>query len=142
MVKAVDRWVKKYEDRATVATEDYKYGIENPSRSPIEGAIAQRKSLEAKMRDPKTWDKWENALKFVGDEGWKKGCTEKGADRYPTGIRAGLSKYSDFASKFADHLEAGVSKVKAMPKITIDDSVKRAEAMIRHNASFTYKKGK
>ena len=141
MVKPVERWVKKYEDRATVATDDYKYGIEHPSANPIEMAISHRKDLEAKMKDPKTWDKWEEALKFVGFEGWKKGALEKGVSRYPEGIRSGLAKYKDFANKFKEHLEKGVEEVKKMPKVTLDDSVKRAEKMIRHNATFRYKRG-
>jgi len=140
MVKPADRWVKKYEARASVATEDYRYGIENPSANPIEQAIAHRKDLEAKMKDPKTWDKWEEALKFVGFDGWKKGALEKGVSRYPEGIRAGLDKYSDFAGKFKEHLEKGVAEVKKLPKVTIEDSIKRAEKMIRHNAMFRYKK--
>jgi len=140
MVKEVDRWVKKYEERASVATEDYKYGVQNPSANPIEQAIVHRKDLEAKMRAKETWDKWENALKYVGLEGWQKGALEKGVARYSEGVRAGLNKYKDFASKFKEHLEKGVATVKAMPKTTLEDSIKRAEAMIRHNASFRYKK--
>jgi len=140
MVKPVDRWIKKYEARSAVATDDYKWGIENPARSPTGEAIAHRKDLEAKMTKKETWDKWESALKFVGDDGWRKGAIEKGVDRYAPGIRTGLPKMTDFANKFKGHLEAGVEAVKKLPKVTIDDSIRRATEMIKHNAKFVYKK--
>ena len=142
MVKPIERWIRKYEDRASVAVEDYKWGVQNPSASPIEQAIAHKEDLMKKMAKKETWDKWEEALKFVGDEGWVKGCLEKGVDRYPTGIRVGVDKYKDFASKFKEHLEKGVAEVKKLPKVTLEDSIKRAEKMIRHNAMFRYKKAR
>jgi len=140
MVKSPDKWVSKYERRATVATEDYRDGVMNPSRDPIQAAISMRKTLEAKMARKETWDKWEAGLKYVGFEGWQKMALEKGVDRYAPGVRASLDKYADFASKFAEHLRKGVEEVHKMPKVTIDDSIKRAEYMIRHNAQFRYKK--
>ena len=51
-----------------------------------------------------------------------------------------INKYKDFASKFKEHLDKGVAEVRAMPKATLEDSIKRAEKMIRHNAMFRYKK--
>ncbi len=140
MVKDVDRTVNKYNTRASVATDDYKFGVENPARSPTDAAIAQRKTLETKMASKETWDKWEAARKAVGDEGWRKGALDKGVDRYAPGVRAGLGKYQDFYAKFKEHLERKVEEIKKMPKVTIDDSIKRATEMIRHNAGFRYKK--
>lgn len=140
MVKEVARWRDKYERRAAVATDDYKFGVENPARSPTDAAIAARKTLEAKMAAKETWDKWEAARKFAGDEGWRKGALEKGVDRYPIGVRVGLPKYEDFANKFKAHLEKKVEDIHKMPKVTIDDSIKRATEMIKHNAGFRYKK--
>lgn len=140
MVKPVDRWVKKYEARASVATDDYRWGIENPAVSPTGEAIAHRKDLETIMADKRTWDRWEEGLRFVGDEGWKKGALEKGVDRYVPGVRTGLPKVSDFATKFRGHLEAGIKEVKKLPFVTLDDSIRRATEMIKHNAKFRYKR--
>jgi len=140
MVKPVDRWVKRYEERTAVAEEDYRWGVQNPKRGPASAAIANRKVIEEKMRRKETWDKWEAGLRFVGDEGVIKAAVEKGAPRYVPGVKASLDKVRDFATKFAAHLEAGQKKVWAIPKITIEDSIKRAAEMIRHNAQFRYKK--
>jgi hypothetical protein len=92
------------------------------------------------MADPKTWDKWEAALKAVGNEKWQKASVQKGVARYGPGVEFGKPYYSDFASKFKAHLDAGVDAVRKMPKVSIEDSVARASAMIKHNAKFTYKK--
>lgn len=140
MVKSVESWLRKYEERATVATEDYKRGVANPKRPPATAAIQARKAIEAKMRSKETWDKWESNLRQVGDDGVIRAALEKGADRYAPGVRAGLPKVQQFAQQFSTHLEAGQKKVLAMPKITLDDGIKRAEAMIRHNAGFRFKK--
>jgi len=140
MVKPTDRWIKKYEARASVATDDYRWGIENPSVSPTGEAIAHRKDLETKMAKKETWDKWEDGLRFVGDEGWMKGALEKGVDRYVPGVRVGIPKFSSFAEKFRGHLDAGVKEVKKLPKVTLDDSIKRASEMIKHNSRFRFKR--
>jgi hypothetical protein len=140
MVKPPARWKKKYVDRATVATDDYKFGVEHPVRSQMEAAIAGRKTLEAKMAKKETWDKWQEGLEYVGDEGWRKGCIEKGVDRYAPGVRVGADKYSEFAEKFSEHLKVKVEEIRKLPKITIEDSIKRAAEMIRHNAAFRFKR--
>lgn len=140
MVKPVDKWVGKYSDRASVAEGDYEYGVRNPKRPPVSAAIANRDALQKKMAMKETWDKWEAGLKFVGDAGVMNAAATKGKERYVSGVRAGIDKVRDFASKFASHLEAGQRKVWAMPKVTTEDSVNRAAAMIRHNATFRYKK--
>ena len=43
-----------------------------------------------------------------------------------------------FYEQFSKHLEAGLAKVLAMPKVTLEDAIQRAAAMIRHNAQFRY----
>ena len=140
MAISTDRWLRKYESRTAVAEDDYRFGVQNPKRPPASAAIGARKTLETKMSSKATWDKWEAALKYVGDDGVIKAAVEKGAPRYVPGVRASLDKVRDFASKFAPYLEAGQKKVLSMPKVTLDDSIARSAAMIRHNAGFRYKK--
>ncbi len=139
MVKDVSRWVGKYEQRASVAEDDYRHGVQNPKRGPASAAIANRKAIEAKMAAKSTWDKWESKLRAVGDEGVIKAAVEKGAPRYVAGVRAGLPKVQRFAEQFSAHLEAGQKAVLAMPKITEADSEARMIAMSRHNRKFRFK---
>lgn len=140
MVKPAARWVDKYGRRTAVATPDYQWGVQNPSRDPTAAAISMKETLKAKMADAKTWDKWEEALKAVGMGKWQEAALNKGASRYGPGVEFGKKYYSDFASKFEAHLAAGVAEVYKLPKVTIEDSINRAATMIRHNAKFRYKK--
>lgn len=140
MVKSIDKWVGRYEQNSSVATDSYRFGVSNPKRPPASAAIAARKTIEAKMRMKETWDKWESGLRSVGDDGVIKAALEKGADRYAPGIRAGLPKVQAFAQQFAPHLEAGQRKVFALPNVTPEDSERRMLEMSRHNRQFKFKR--
>jgi hypothetical protein len=140
MAKPAERWVGKYQARTSVARPDYEWGVQNPSRGPITAAIGAKETLMAKMAARETWDKWEAALRYVGDEGWKDAALKKGAPRYTDGVSYGLPKFTDFASKFKAHLDAGLPAIRAMPRRTLEESIAKAAAMIKHNAKFTYKK--
>jgi hypothetical protein len=140
MSKPVERWTDKYAKRTAVAKDDYAWGVQNPSRPPVEAAIEQRRTLEAKMASKSTWDKWQDALSFVGSEGVKKAAAEKGADRYLPGVQFGMPKFTDFASKFKTHLDAQLPTIRKMSTATLDESIAKAAAMIKANAAFRFKK--
>jgi len=139
-VKSVEDALAKYLKRTEVARDDYVKGIQNPKRDPTKAAISMRSTLEAKMASKATWDKWQEKLESVGFKGWQEGALKKGADRYLPGVRMGAKYWKQFYTQFKPHLEEGLRKVYALPRATIDDSCKRAETMIRHNAKFRYKK--
>jgi len=132
MSKPVEKWIEKYEKRATIAAPDYEWGVKNPRASPTERAIEMKSTLVAKMADPATWDKWEKKRREAGDVKWLDGCLKKGVKHYPDGIRAGLPYYRKFADDFKKHIDPKLVEIRRMPKITIEDSVKRAEEFIRH----------
>jgi len=137
-VKPVELTVKKWLERARAGATLYAERVKSPRRDPIKAAIAKRADLEAKMQKKETWDKWETRLSAVGMEGWLKATLTKGVERYPRGIEFGKDKFADFYEQFSKHLEAGLAKVLAMPKVTLEDSIRRAAEMIRWNAQFKY----
>ncbi|MCD6590272.1 hypothetical protein J7K74_03775 [Candidatus Woesearchaeota archaeon] len=114
--------------------------IKQPRRDPIKAAISMRSTLEAKMADKSTWDKWQEKLEGIGFEGWLDATLNKGVPRFVPGIEYGFKYYKAFAEQFSKHLEEGLKKVLAMPKRTLDESIARAAEMIRHNAKFRFKK--
>tara|TARA_R100000501_G_C2625250_1_gene118648 strand:- start:989 stop:1411 length:423 start_codon:yes stop_codon:yes gene_type:complete len=140
MVKDLKRVIDKYERNASAAADEYVAGLKNPKRGPVTGAIANRATLEAKMKQKSTWDKWEANLKAVGDDGVLKAAIDKGSLNYPTGIAAGIPKMRKFLEQFLPHLEAGRSSIDRMQKRTIEESIAKNAAQIRHNAKFSYKK--
>jgi len=137
-VKPVDYVASKWKSRAQSAVEDYKRFVQSPSRDPIAAAISMKETLVAKMRSDETWRKWEEKLSAVGFKGWLEAVLTKGVQRYPQGIEFGSKYYEQFYSEFSKHLEAGLEQIYRMPRVTLEDSINRAAAMIRHNAKFRF----
>jgi len=137
-VKPVDYVTQKWRARASAAVEDYKRFVQAPSRDPIAAAISMKETLMAKMRSDETWKKWEEKLSAVGFKGWLEAVLNKGVQRYPQGIEFGTKYYEQFYSEFSKHLEAGLEKVYSLPRVTLEDSIRRAAEMIRHNAQFRF----
>jgi len=137
-VKPVDVSARKYLDKALAGKPFYAYFVHHPKRSPTAAAIAMKETLMKKMALSETWDKWEQKRAAVGDAGWLAGVELKGIDRFPKGIEVGSARWFDFYSDFKGTLEKNLVEVYKLPRVTIDDSVKRAETMIRLNAVYRY----
>jgi len=139
-LKPTDIVVKKWADRAKAGVELYREFTRTPKRDPTAAAVAMKESLIAKMSARETWDKWESRLRNVGFNGWLYGVQTKGVQRFPQGIDAGVGYFEQFYQQFSRHLAAGLAQVYSMPKRTLEDSINRAAAMIRHNAKFKFQK--
>ena len=137
-IKPVDYVVRKWLSRARGAVEDYKAGVQAPKRNPIEAAISMKDTLKAKMAAAETWDKWESKLGAWSLDGWIKRTLEIGAARFPQGIEASQIFFKQFYEQFSKHLEEGLPKVYAIPRVTLEDAIRRAAEMIRHNAKFKF----
>lgn len=137
-IKPVDYVTKKWLERARAAVEDYKLGVQNPRRDPIKAAISMKDTLMRKMAARETWDKWEQKLSAWNLEAWSKRAVNVGANRYPTGIEASQDTFKQFYEQFSKHLAEGLPKVYSIPRVTLDDSIRRAAEMIRHNAKFRF----
>ena len=136
-LKPAELIAKKYLERTRDKTF-YVAGVKNPKRSPTEAALSMKDTWRRKMALPETAEKWAKRRAAAGDEGWLAGIELKGADRWPQGTEFGSAKILDFMNKFLPHLAAGLNQVYKMPRVTLEDSINRAAAMIRHNAKFTY----
>lgn len=132
-------WLEKYKSRAVGARKEYEAGVKAPKADPTEAAIEMQDTMLAKLTEAIVNGDWANGLRAVGQAGWQKACIEKGAPRYGPGITAGLPKYQAFVRDFAPHLEAGMASVRGMPKTTIEESIEKAAAMIRHNAAYKFR---
>jgi len=133
---------KKYLDRTRTAVPYYIYGTRNPKRSPTAAALEAAEAWHSKVSAPETLEKWKKRRAAAGDDKYYFGLETKGYKRYPEGTEVGSVYMLDFLTKFYPHLAEGLRKVYAIQKKTLDDAVKRAETMIRHNATFTYEPSK
>ena len=138
-VKSPEIAAKKFLERASGARDYYLYGVHNPKRSPTEAAISMRSTLEQKMARKEVWDRWEERRKAVGDQLWLAKIDLLGADRYPRGVEIGAALWYDFFSKFDDKLNEVLTRVYSIPRVTIDDSVRRVETLIRGLYGWRYK---
>jgi len=139
-IKSPALGARKLLERARVALPFYIHGVQNPKISPTEAALAAKDTWRRIMSMSETVEKWANNRAAVGDVGWLAGVLGKGKDRYVPGVEFGIGKYLDFATQFYPYMEPKISEIKRMPKVTIEDRIARAAAMIRHNFAFKYTK--
>jgi hypothetical protein len=135
-IKPPELGAKKLLERVRQSKSFYLWGVQNPKVSPTEAAIAVADSWHRIMSDPRTKQKWVENRKAAGDETWLAGILGKGADRLIPGVEFGIGKYLEFAKEFYPYMAAKIAEIKKMPKVTIEDRINRAAAMIRHNYNF------
>lgn len=99
--KPLDRVIQKWQNRVSIATDDY-----------VQGAVAAankwKQNTEAaadvwKQAIQQALDRWKQAVASTPADKYAKGIEEKGKDRYAQGVRLAVEEYR---SKMAKVLEA------------------------------------
>lgn len=92
--KPIDVVQKKWADRASVAADDYKFGVQNPKRDwqkATEAAFdAWTKGIQAAIAEKR----FIGGVRKAGTEKWQRKAVEVGADRYTSGVRAAVDEYA------------------------------------------------
>lgn len=140
MVKNETRWFSKYQDRTSIAGPEYEAGIRDPRRDPTAAAIDKQDEMLKNLTDSVKNGKWADGLRYSGMAGWQNAALIKGTVRYSDGVSFSLDKVRDFVSKFAAHLRSKEAEIQKMPKTSIDQSIQKAAAQIKHNAQFRFKR--
>jgi len=113
-VKPVDKVAEKWVSRASVATEDYKLGVQMAEdwATAAEKAFDRwAKALQAAIAEKR----FVGGVRAAGTDKWKKAALEKGADRYATGVRASADEYRAKISEVLRVIE-GISLPERGPK--------------------------
>jgi hypothetical protein len=139
-LKPADRIVSKWAERAKAGVNLYAEFTAQPKRDPTAAAVSMKATWQAKVSSTETANKWEQALRNVGFQGYLYGVRAKGVNRFPQGIDAGTVYMQQFMSQFLPHVAAGLAQVYRLPKTNIEESINRAATMIRHNAKFRFQK--
>lgn len=92
-VKPLDVVVKKWKARASVATEDYKYGVQNPKQPWAAAAEAAFDAWAAGVQDAIADRRFIGGVRRAGDAKWARKALEVGAARYAPGITAASEDY-------------------------------------------------
>lgn len=130
---------EKWARRLSGSTEDIRTGLGKVTESPTAKAAGKQEKMLANLSAAVRSGKWANGLKRVSLEEWKRAAIDKGVPRIASGAAAAESKMADFGAELLPHIDRGVESIKAMPDVTIEDSIARMNAFIRHMAKFTRK---
>lgn len=120
------------------STAKYKQRVEQLTENPLEAAATPEASARYinNIQASEAAGKRIAGLRRIPFSEWKRLTASKGAARLSSGATEAKGKYVAFMTQFLPHLEAGVSKLKAMPRGDLNANIQRAVAMMQHNAEF------
>lgn len=127
---ATQKWVTNIGQ----STQRIQAGVQAVTRSP--GAAAAAQSQKWLSRIQASADKWRARVGAVSLQEWQQAMINVGIPRIAQGAQQKQHKMEAFMAEFLPYLQQGVSRIEAMPSTTLEDSINRASAMIRHNAQF------
>lgn len=126
--------MQKWQQRTAGATQEMAAGVARVTEAPgMKAAAKSKKWLNAVTQAE---EKYKTNVSAVTLEQWKTAMTELGVPRVATGVQAKGYKWANFAQEFFPYLDQGIQRVQNMPDITLEDSIQRMVAMVRHNAAF------
>lgn len=131
-----EEYQEKHARRLKASIEDIRRGVGRVTANPCDAAAAKADKMIARLAEAVQSGKWARNLKKVSLEEWKDKMVNKGVPRISGGIDGAKDKVIAFAKDLLPHVDAGVNKIKALPDLTIDDSINRAATFIRHMADF------
>jgi len=133
--ETAEKWVRNLSG----SIEYIRSGVQKVTVAPSELAIKNKEKMKRKLIEAIDKGEWEAGLRKYTLDMWKKDMLTKGIDRIPSGAEASKDKMADFLAQLFSHIEAGLREIEKMPNVTLEDSIARATAWIRHMAKFTKK---
>lgn len=124
---------EKWASRTAGATQDMQRGIERVTVAP--GQLAARQADKWHQKVTQAKPKFAANVAAVPLEEWKRSAVD-GASRVASGVQAKKGKMERFTQEFYAHLDRGAPSINAMPTTTIEQSIAKAGAQMRHNAAF------
>ena len=109
MAKSAAESAQKFVERAGAASGDYVQGAQSTTKDQAAAAIAGKANWQAGIQAAITAGRYEKGLQASGKQGWLKGVTDKGANRFAEGVASGASKYATNSGKYDNARSAAVS---------------------------------
>lgn len=130
-----EKWNKNMKSAVTYIQN----GIDGVTESPCAKAAQKADKMIMNLTNAVQSGKWANSLNNVSLADWKQKTKEKVAQRLASGVDAAMAKRQKFDSYLINTVNAGLSKIKDMPDLTLDDSVNRVRAWMEHMSQNPYK---
>jgi len=134
-----DEAADKHARRLKGAIEDMTTGVGKVTTAPGQAAAKKATKMLANLTKKVQDGTWARRVAGVTLEEWKSKMIEKGIPRVSGGIDAARGKVVDFFSQLLPAIDAAQAKVKAMPDLTLEDSIQRMTTMVREMAKFKKK---
>ena len=129
-------FAEKLITRTRQAQADYVKGIQRTNVNPAAEAAKQASKWQTKVTSQEARDKFVRNLGKVSATDWQNAAVNVGAPRLSQGVEAARAKIEAIAGPLLSHIDAGQSKIKGMPSVTLEDGIARSNAFIRHMAEF------
>jgi hypothetical protein len=126
---------EKWARRASSAQTDYEYGVKGVTASPMDAAVAKQAKLRAGIIAAIDSGKWASHTKAVSLQVWQSQTVAK-SSHFVDGVRSAQPKMEAVANKLLPYMDTLAAKIKAMPDLTLSDSIARATAWITGMAGF------
>jgi len=124
-VKSADRWSKQQIDNAVAAADDWLDGVKNPSRNPIEAALAASKKFRDRLDAALKAGKWEKGLAKSSPAEIIAIAEKVGTGHYSTGVSAREVKIKRVVGELQPLAQSVSDTIQAMPDGTDAEREKR-----------------
>jgi len=113
-VKSADRWAKQQIDNAVAAATDWLDGVKNPSRNPIEAALAAKDKFVDRLNQAIKDGKWEKGLAKSSQAEIIEIANKVGSGAYSTGVSARETKIKRVVNELQPLAQAVSDTIQAM----------------------------
>lgn len=130
--QVADKWVRN----TSAATQYLQTGVMAVVENPATKAIAAKQKMRTRLLDSIDNGKWEQGLGRVTLASWQKAMIEKGLPRISQGVTSAQPKFQKFMTELLPYQDTLAQSVKAMPDLTLQDSIQRMIAWTQGMANF------
>lgn len=135
-IATADQVADKWSERLSAAQQAITDGVNRVTQSPMALAAAKANQWQQAVGSARAKEKYVSGLNRTTLTDWKSAMLEKGVQRIATGATAAKPKMRAFMAQFLPFVDGVAQRVRAMPKVTLEDGIARATAQIRGNAGF------
>lgn len=97
---------EKWTRRASVATEDYQQGINNPRADWAQATAGAAQAYTQGIQQAIQRKAWEKGIQKSGTEKWRRKATEVGTSRYPQGVQVSQPDYENAVKPYLDTISS------------------------------------